>query len=53
VKDKNGWTTLHGAALNGHEATVRSLLERGTEINANYEEGGRRSMKQPGMNMTR
>ena len=44
-KIKNGWTALHGAAPNGCEGIVRSLLERGTEIDANHEEEGWCSMR--------
>ncbi|KAJ5082839.1 Pfs NACHT and ankyrin domain protein [Penicillium argentinense] len=33
ASDKNGWISLHWASINGHEVTVRLLLESEPEIN--------------------
>jgi ankyrin repeat protein len=34
AKDEYGWTALHRAAWNGHEAAVRLLLEHQTDFDA-------------------
>jgi hypothetical protein len=33
-KDNDGWTALHWAAEEGHEAVTRLLVNRGAEVNA-------------------
>ncbi|MCG8340703.1 MAG: ankyrin repeat domain-containing protein, partial [Cytophagales bacterium] len=38
--DKDGWTPLHWAAKNGHQAVVAYLKERGADINATCKYGG-------------
>jgi Ankyrin repeats (3 copies) len=35
-----GWTALHRAAYNGHEAAIRLLLEKGADIKATDQQGG-------------
>ena len=34
MQSKDGWTALHQAAINGHEAVVRLLLDNGANIEA-------------------
>jgi ankyrin repeat protein len=39
VKDSNGWTSLHSAAVEGHSAVVNELLEHGVDIEATTNSG--------------
>jgi ankyrin repeat protein len=32
AKDSSGWTALDGAAMGGHEAVVRLLVEKGADV---------------------
>jgi len=39
VKDRNGWTPLHGAAQRGHGPVIQLLLDRGLDINVTGKNG--------------
>ena len=39
VKQRHGWTPLHGAVHSGDRATVQLLLARGAEVNAANDDG--------------
>jgi len=45
-KNKHGWTPLLQAAINGYEATVKLLLDRGADIECKGAEDGRTPLSQ-------
>lgn len=39
ARNENGWTLLHEAARSGHEVTVRLLLKKGADVDAEDDDG--------------